>query len=901
MTFPKKTLLAITLSLSAIVLLYMVRMPLIKLLTEKKLALYNVKVTCLDFDLTSDLQLMVDHLCLQTPQANISIDDMAITLQLSAENKIKSINIATINVQSTTELLTASNSSEIKQTKATEQLHTYLLQLAQFNTPIDINVPKLRYVPYALESKDKTSNTVTDNRHYLASLSAINNTLDFSLYDFQQSKVLQVNFSSSNDKSVAQFSAELTSQVKPLQHFLMAHKQPFPAQVSKLLTAVESEGKFHSLINYRAGLLTFDSQLTRFKLTSAEGVEASGPFELSGALDIHAQVNMPAENLLLKKAHELAVQFQKNSHLQLQFSKKSLIDYLNKKAFSPTLITLVKDNPVTPLSIRPIGTLAYNPNKQKVSMTGLEIQAAANTKANESTPKPMHQLNLDNIALNLNHVFAGHFAQAQKGSPMVNTTSDNFSDQSISDKRQSNYQQTEPAPLSQLDFTLDSPLWFSALNDFTRSPFALKLQGSIEKNQTKTTITFTENSAVTSNNITLLTKQKTANNERFSIKQIKTQLQGTVDIEDNKNMLINLTSQSQAKHLRADKLINLKTVTVNSTILGDLNHFELNATASADNVLLGDLAINGSLEKADIAITANELQLADLLSLNITLPVNIDLVEGAFSYSVKGQVTDFTDIKNTPFDISVAVTSLSGEVEGIWIQTLNWHQNFNFLAGKLSTQEDAQENLSVELIESSTPISKLSINTSWSYKNDFKFSATKLKGDILGGSFSIPKVKWPSEHGHSVDVQLTSIDLEQVLALDKKQGIVVTGKVSGQLPLIYDGEKYTMTEGKLYNVSNGLIQVINNPAVEELKANNKQLQIAFGALQNLQYHQLSSDVSIADDGYMLLETVIKGRNPDIGNEVNLNLNLSYDLLGLLESMSITNQFEQQIIKGLQKH
>ena len=95
--------------------------------------------------------------------------------------------------------------------------------------------------------------------------------------------------------------------------------------------------------------------------------------------------------------------------------------------------------------------------------------------------------------------------------------------------------------------------------------------------------------------------------------------------------------------------------------------------------------------------------------------------------------------------------------------------------------------------------------------------------------------------------------------------------------------------------------MLNNPAVNELKASNSQLKLAFDALQNLHYHQLSSDVSMADDGYMLLETVIKGRNPDLDNDVNLNLNLSYDLLGLLESLSITEQFEQRIIKGLQKN
>jgi hypothetical protein len=50
---------------------------------------------------------------------------------------------------------------------------------------------------------------------------------------------------------------------------------------------------------------------------------------------------------------------------------------------------------------------------------------------------------------------------------------------------------------------------------------------------------------------------------------------------------------------------------------------------------------------------------------------------------------------------------------------------------------------------------------------------------------------------------------------------------------------------------------------------------------------------------MLLDTAIKGRNPDLDNDVNLNLNLSYDLLGLLESLNITEHFENKVIKGLQ--
>ena len=554
------------------------------------------------------------------------------------------------------------------------------------------------------------------------------------------------------------------------------------------------------------------------------------------------------------------------------------------------LISLLNDNPVNQLIFRPNGTLSYQVNTQQLSLSGIEITAqnhATQVPASITAP-PTHQLNINNIVLDLNNLLAVSNKR----------TSDN--DSNIND---------DPSPksplkdklLTELDFALDSALIVFPMKSFTSEAMAIKLQGSVRQSSTETLINIAENSFLSINNMALSTKQNSVDKKRLTIKNITSHLQGNIHLQDQQAMRLNVKIDSQANNLRAAKILDIKSLMLNSVIIGSLDNININTRLSANTVPLGNLAISGTVEKPNISLTASTLSLTDLLSLNIKLPAKVALVDGALSYSVEGQISDWAAIENTPLTISLAITSVSGEVEGIWLQELNWQQNFNYFAGKLSTRNNSEENLTVALIDTPTPIAKLSISTALSYQKDFKVSVTKLKGDILGGSFSIPKVQWPLEHGHSVNVQLTHIDLEQVLALDKKQGIVVTGNISGQLPISFDGEKYTMEKGKLHNVSNGLIQVLNNPAVNELKANNSQLKLAFDALQNLHYHQLSSDVSMADDGYMLLETVIKGRNPDLDNDVNLNLNLSYDLLGLLESLSITEQFEQRIIKGLQKN
>jgi hypothetical protein len=122
--------------------------------------------------------------------------------------------------------------------------------------------------------------------------------------------------------------------------------------------------------------------------------------------------------------------------------------------------------------------------------------------------------------------------------------------------------------------------------------------------------------------------------------------------------------------------------------------------------------------------------------------------------------------------------------------------------------------------------------------------------------------------------------------------------VSGNLPLFID-ENIRIENGKLFNVGEGVIQIKDNPGVESLKQTSTELALAFDALENLDYHQLNADVFMYDDGRMLLDTVIKGRNPDLDNEVNLNLNINYDLLGLIKSLKIADNMESEIIQKLQ--
>ena len=134
----------------------------------------------------------------------------------------------------------------------------------------------------------------------------------------------------------------------------------------------------------------------------------------------------------------------------------------------------------------------------------------------------------------------------------------------------------------------------------------------------------------------LSTKQNSVDKKRLTIKNITSHLQGNIHLQDQQAMRLNVKIDSQANNLRAAKILDIKSLMLNSVIIGSLDNININTRLSADTVPLGNLAISGTVEKPNISLTASTLSLTDLLSLNIKLPAKVALVDGALSYSVEG-------------------------------------------------------------------------------------------------------------------------------------------------------------------------------------------------------------------------------------------------------------------------
>ena len=854
---------------------------------KNQLSRYPIEVKCLDISFTRSLNLVVDKLCLQTPKADIDILNMTIKWQLLSDFNITHVDIEQANITGTDHLFSNIDSSKkvnYKNDKTIKQflssiLRPHIKQIKQFDIPVKLNIATAFYSPFIVKSQRASSLNSQLINPYVASFSAIDNTLSFSLKNNGQDELINVEIAKVKQQGTADFSISLLSNLALLKRFASLHQLPITAELQEFISENTVAGYVETQIVYQSDLIRVSNHITDFMLTSKASIEQNIPLQLSADLNVDSQFYLMGDNKNRGKSDKSNV---KNEELLFTFIGKNtltvgteyqhILSTLARHKLPPTVISIFKDNPMSSLTFTLKNNEKLSVMNNKLILSGIQVTGSSNQKS--------HQLEITKLMFNFQN-------NAQNSDKPVSLTSE---------------------VLSVENFIIDSQLNLSDLVTFTSDPVVIHLEGSLQKKLKQTALSLGENSYFTVNKVALTKQQDNLKAKAKKVKRapllkmqtLKLQVEGDVLLSENNNLSVDFIAESDAAQFDIPRVLQLNSFKLTSSIKGNFDDIAMSAIAHADGVKLGNIDIIGSISSPKINIVGKDLQLTDLLTLNVQLPTKISLIDGTLDYSFSGELVDLKSFDQSLFNAFIALSSVSGEIDGIWLQELNWHQRFTLLSGRLATVPNDAENLTVELIETPSPMTKLSVNTNWSFNKRFSFSARKLKAGVLGGSFSIPKIAWPFEHGHSANVQLNSIDLEQVLALDKKQGIVVTGEVSGQIPVIFDGENYIIEKGELYNISNGLIQVMDNPAVADLKANNTQLQLAFDALQNLHYHQLSSEVSMEDDGYMLLETVIKGRNPDIDNDVNLNLNLNYDLLGLLESLSVTQRFEENIIKGLQK-
>ena len=138
--------------------------------------------------------------------------------------------------------------------------------------------------------------------------------------------------------------------------------------------------------------------------------------------------------------------------------------------------------------------------------------------------------------------------------------------------------------------------------------------------------------------------------------------------------------------------------------------------------------------------------------------------------------------------------------------------------------------------------------------------------------------------------------LPRVIELQQFEGLTVTGKLDGILPVsltrgeisIEDGRFTNQAEGGTinYDIDSSVAESISNPLTDTV----------IQALKDFSYDVLTAQASYQPDGNLYVDFHIEGSSPNLenGRPVHLNINSEQNLLSLLESLEYTSNLGQEL-------
>lgn len=169
------------------------------------------------------------------------------------------------------------------------------------------------------------------------------------------------------------------------------------------------------------------------------------------------------------------------------------------------------------------------------------------------------------------------------------------------------------------------------------------------------------------------------------------------------------------------------------------------------------------------------------------------------------------------------------------------------------------------------------------------------KGKLLEGEFLLPQFKLNLKQPSHAYLILTGLSLKELLSLQPVEGIKADGIFDGVLPMDMRNGKVSVSGGRLAaRAPGGLIEVANNPAVDELVASQPHLALVFDALKHLEYSSLAGSFDMFDSGDATINVEVKGKSRGIERPIHLNYSHEENLLQLIRSLTISEKLQSHI-------
>ena len=146
-----------------------------------------------------------------------------------------------------------------------------------------------------------------------------------------------------------------------------------------------------------------------------------------------------------------------------------------------------------------------------------------------------------------------------------------------------------------------------------------------------------------------------------------------------------------------------------------------------------------------------------------------------------------------------------------------------------------------------------------------------------------PTIIDPNRDAHDIDIDLSGVDLKQLMDLIDVEGVSAEGQLSGRLPLRISKDKVFVRQGELKAAGPGVLRIRSEAARQALAGGGEQVELVLDVLKDFRYQTLALTLDRRDDGSDLVRLTTEGNNPAVkkGRAFRLNVNLETNLDKLL--------------------
>lgn len=153
-----------------------------------------------------------------------------------------------------------------------------------------------------------------------------------------------------------------------------------------------------------------------------------------------------------------------------------------------------------------------------------------------------------------------------------------------------------------------------------------------------------------------------------------------------------------------------------------------------------------------------------------------------------------------------------------------------------------------------------------------------------------------------LDIQITQLDLSELLRQHPTTDLYAQGKISGRIPLFINNKQVSVQQGSLVAEEPGG-QIQYRSTASAAGSANTGMKLVFDALDDFHFKVLTSEVSYSTAGKLELILNIQGSNPAVqqGRAINLTINLEEDLPAMITSLQLTNKLNDTLTKRVQQY